>query len=126
MNDPTSRLRNGVFISYRRDDARGASGRLYDWLRIAFGRGNVFRDVASIGPGKWRQRIDDALANSIVCLPVIGTRWCNDSNGPRLAQDGDMVRHELITALADPGLTLIPTLVEGADVPQRNLSLIHI
>ena len=40
----------GIFISYRRDDARGASGRLYDWLRIGFGRERVFRDVHSIGP----------------------------------------------------------------------------
>ena len=31
--------RDRIFISYRRDDARGSSGRLYDWLRIAFGRG---------------------------------------------------------------------------------------
>ncbi|MBK7565726.1 MAG: toll/interleukin-1 receptor domain-containing protein [Propionivibrio sp.] len=112
--------RHGLFISYRRDDARGASGRLYDWLRIAFGREKVFRDVASIGPGKWRQRIDQALADSIVCLPVIGPRWCDSHNGPRLAQDGDMVRHELLTALADQDLTLIPTLVEGAAVPPQN------
>lgn len=112
--------RDGLFISYRRDDARGASGRLYDWLRIAFGRDKVFRDVASIGPGKWRQRIDQALARSIVCLPVIGPRWRDAQNGPRLAEDGDMVRHELLTALADQELTLIPTLVEGAAVPPQN------
>jgi hypothetical protein len=39
-------------MSYRRDDARGASGRVWDWLRIGFGRERVFRDVASIGAGK--------------------------------------------------------------------------
>ena len=103
----------GIFISYRRDDARGASGRVYDWLRIAFGRERVFRDVASIGAGKWRVRIDS------VCLPVIGLRWCDDTNGPRLATDGDMVRHEILAALARSvdGLTLIPALVEGAPMP---------
>jgi hypothetical protein len=42
-------IRDAIFISYRRDDACGASGRLYDWLRIAFGRDRVFRDVHSIG-----------------------------------------------------------------------------
>ena len=47
-----------IFISYRSDDARGASGRIWDWLRIAFGREQVFRDVTSIGPGKWRDKID--------------------------------------------------------------------
>lgn len=78
---------NRIFISYRRDDARGASGRIWDWLRIAFGKEQVFRDVTSIGPGKWRDKINNALADSAVCLPVIGPRWCDDTNGPRLARD---------------------------------------
>ncbi len=60
--------RDCLFISYRRDDARGASGRLYDWLRIAFGRERAFRDVASIGVGAWRRKMDAALARSIACL----------------------------------------------------------
>lgn len=113
--------RTRIFISYRRDDARGASGRLYDWLRIAFGREQVFRDVASIGPGKWRQRIDEALAASAICLPVIGLRWCDATNGSRLVDESDMVRHELVTALAHSaqGLTIILTLVEGAKVPSK-------
>ncbi|MDF0668461.1 MAG: hypothetical protein P0119_20625 [Nitrospira sp.] len=113
--------RTRIFISYRRDDARGASGRLYDWLRIAFGRDQVFRDVASIGAGKWRLKIDQALAASAVCLSVIGLRWCDATNGPRLADEHDMVRHELVTALAHSaqGLTIILTLVEGAKVPKK-------
>jgi hypothetical protein len=44
-----SGMRDRIFISYRRDDARGASGRVWDWLRIGFGRERVFRDDASIG-----------------------------------------------------------------------------
>jgi len=35
-------MRECIFISYRRDDARGASGRVWDWLRIGFGRERVF------------------------------------------------------------------------------------
>lgn len=46
--------RNMIFISYRRDDSRGASSRVWDRLRIGFGRDRVFRDVDSIGAGKWR------------------------------------------------------------------------
>src|SRR5271166_3880171 len=110
--------RDHIFISYRRDDARGASGRLYDWLRIGFGRERVFRDVASIGVGKWRDKIDAALAQSAVCVAVIGPRWANADNLPRLHNDGDMVRHELVAALASDGLTMVPTLVEGADIPK--------
>src|SRR5229473_912685 len=116
--DPQLPVRDHIFISYRRDDARGASGRLYDWLRIGFGRERVFRDVHSIGVGKWREKIDSALARSAVCVTVIGPRWADEHNLPRLEDQSDMVRHELLTALTSDGLTLVPTLVEGAEVPK--------
>ena len=77
----------------------------------------VFRDVQSIGVGKWRDEIDDALARSTVCVAVVGPRWANADNLLRLHDEGDMVRHELAGALASEVLTLVPTLVEGADVP---------
>src|SRR5215813_2835413 len=104
--DTWNSARDHIFISYRRDDARGASGRLYDWLRIGFGRERVFRDVHSIGVGKWRDKIDAALAQSAVCVAVIGPRWANAENLLRLKKDeGDMVRHELITALGSDAIT---------------------
>src|SRR5262245_21042317 len=111
-------VRDRIFISYRRDDARGASGRLYDWLRIGFGRDCVFRDVHSMGVGKWRDTIDAALARSAVCVAVIGPRWAHADNLRRLEDHDDMVRHELLGALTSDGLTVVPTLVEGAEVPQ--------
>lgn len=110
--------RDHIFISYRRDDARGASGRVYDWLRIGFGRERVFRDVHSIGVGKWRDKIDAALARSAACVAVIGPRWANADDLPRLHDPVDMVRHELVVALACDDITLVPTLVEGAAVPK--------
>jgi tetratricopeptide (TPR) repeat protein len=113
--------RSCIFISYRRDDARGASGRVWDWLRIGFGRERVFRDVASIGAGKWRQKIEQALAASKACVAVIGRRWADDTNLPRLQDPNDMVRHELETALASGDqefLTVIPLLVEDAQLAQ--------
>jgi tetratricopeptide (TPR) repeat protein len=112
---PETSARDRLFISYRRDDARGASGRLYDWLRIAFGRERVFRDVASIGVGRWRDRIDQALARSAVCVAVIGPRWANPDNLPRLHDGNDLVRHKLATALGDAAITPVPVLVEGAE-----------
>ncbi|MBK6971830.1 MAG: toll/interleukin-1 receptor domain-containing protein [Sterolibacteriaceae bacterium] len=116
--EPQPAVRQHIFISYRRDDARGASGRIYDWLRIGFGREQVFRDVHSIGVGKWRDKIDAALAQSAACVAVIGPRWADASNLPRLHDAGDMVRHELVTALASDAITLVPTLVEGAELPK--------
>jgi tetratricopeptide (TPR) repeat protein len=111
-------VRDHIFISYRRDDARGASGRLYDWLRIGFGRDRVFRDVHSIGVGKWRDKIDAALSRSAVCVAVIGPRWANAENLPRLQSPDDMVRHELLTALASETMTVVPALVEDLKVTQ--------
>ena len=113
----SARSRQSIFISYRRDDSRSAAGRLYDWLRIAFGREHVFRDVASIGAGKWRDKIDAALARSAVCLPVIGPRWLDATNGARLFEADDLVRHEIRVALGLSDLTVIPALVEAAVVP---------
>ena len=121
---PQPAVRDHIFISYRRDDARGASGRLYDWMRIAFGHECVFRDVHSIGVGKWRDKVDAALARSAACVAVIGPRWANAENLPRLHDEGDMVRHELVTALGSEGIALVPTLVEGLkveDVPTNKL-----
>ena len=39
-----------IFVSYRREDASGHSGRLYDSLKAKF-PGLVFRDVDSLEPG---------------------------------------------------------------------------
>ena len=42
---------SGVFISYRRADAAGSAGRLYDRLVGALGTDRVFMDVAGIELG---------------------------------------------------------------------------
>lgn len=86
-------------------------------MRVGFGRDRVFRDVHRVGVGKWREKIDAALASSAVCVAVIGPRWANADNLPRLKNDDDMVRHELLAALDCRDLTVVPTLVEGAKVP---------
>jgi len=57
MEMQSNRPANRILISYRRDDARGASSRIDGWLRIAFGREQVFRDDASIGQDRWRDKI---------------------------------------------------------------------
>ncbi len=40
-----------VFISYRREDSGGYSGRLMDALSARFGAANIFRDIESVGLG---------------------------------------------------------------------------
>jgi tetratricopeptide (TPR) repeat protein len=121
VTSPSGSERDRIFISYRRDDARGASGRVWDWLRIGFGKDRLFRDVADIGAGKWRRKIDQALAASTACVVVVGRRWADTTNLPRLQDPNDVVRHELETALAcgdRDQLTVIPLLVEDAQLAE--------
>jgi len=81
----------------------------------------MFRDVASIGAGKWREKIDQALAASAACVAVIGRRWADRTNLPRLNDPTDMVRYELETALARgerQQSTVVPLLVEEAQLQE--------
>ena len=68
--------------------------------------------------GKWREKIDAALARSGACIAVIGPRWASADNLRRLHDDNDMVRHELVRALTDDAVIIVPTLVEGAALPR--------
>lgn len=76
----------GIFISYRRDDAEGHAGRLFDDLSGHFGRDAVFMDVAGIKKGlDFRRIIDEHVASCGVLLVIIGKRWlgATDSKGKR-------------------------------------------
>ncbi|MGI8990849.1 MAG: TIR domain-containing protein [Bryobacteraceae bacterium] len=108
-----------LFISYRRDDAEGQAGRLYDRLNAAF-PGRVFRDVSGIEIGvDFAGAIQQAIASSVVLVAVIGRQWSNlaDAAGQRrIMQPGDYVRLEIATALTRK-LPIFPVLVDGAQMP---------
>ena len=57
-----------IFISYRRDDSRGATGRLADKLVQHFGPEQVFRDLDAIEAGENFQRaiVDAVRAASVI------------------------------------------------------------
>jgi hypothetical protein len=76
-----------------REDAHGASGPVWDELRIVVCRERMFRAVASIGAGKWRQKKEQALAASKACVAVIGRRWADATNLPRLQDPPACGRH---------------------------------
>jgi TIR domain len=113
-----------VFISYRRQDAPGYAGRLYDALATRFGDARVFMDVGAIEPGAdFGQRIDEALESCDVLLAVIGPRWATVTGADgqrRLAEPDDFVSLEVGTALKRSDVKVIPVLVDGATMPAQH------
>src|SRR5580704_734822 len=93
----------GIFINYRRDDAPGVAGRLFDYLALKYPRGDLFMDVDAMKPGMdFAQQLDAQVSHCRVLLAVIGPRWfeIRDQTGHRrLDGDRDYVRIELAAAL---------------------------
>jgi hypothetical protein len=110
-----------VFISYRRDDADEAAGRLSDQLVSQFGQDNVFMDVDGIAPGRdFRKVIEETLTKCDVLLGVMGRNWLDikDEHGNRrLENESDFVRLEIASALRRD-IPVIPVRVQGASVPK--------
>ena len=110
----------GIFISYRREDAEGQAGRLFDDLSAHFGRDAVFMDVAGIKKGlDFRRIIDEHVTSCGVLLVIIGKRWLSvtDSKGKRRLDDAnDFVRLETAAALSRD-IPVVPVLVQDAVMP---------
>lgn len=113
-------VKHSIFISYRRDDAEGEAGRLYDDLVRVYGNNAVFMDVAGIAPGlDFRKAIDDNVAGCGVFLAIVGSQWATitGTDGKRrLDDDNDFVRLEIASALAR-NIAVIPVLVHDARMP---------
>lgn len=111
----------GLFISYRRDDAEGQAGRLYNDLEQAFGSEQVFMDVAAIQPGAdFRRVLDERMASCSVLLAVIGKQWADirdPAGARRLHSANDFVRLEVAAALRR-NIPVVPVLVQKATMPQ--------
>jgi hypothetical protein len=108
-----------VFISYRREDSAGYTGRLYDSLRARFGDDNVFLDLSGIDSGrKFADVIQGAIHTCDVLLAIIGPEWltCVANGQRRLDDAGDLVRAEIVTAFSS-SIDVIPVLVGGAAPP---------
>lgn len=117
-------MQNGkIFISYRRGDSSGESGRLNENLEQIFGDENVYFDVEAIGGGiNFKKDILRALNSCKVLIAVIGPRWLDikdDAGKKRLENPDDFIRLEISTALSR-GIMVIPLLVNGATQPKRS------
>ncbi len=111
-----------IFISYRREDTAGQAGRLAEALSSRFGRGSVFMDIDTISPGAdFERRINEALESCQLALIMIGQRWLtlrNLDGTRRIDSPGDFVKQEVAAALSRPDVTVVPVLVEGAEMPK--------
>ncbi|WP_395647382.1 SUMF1/EgtB/PvdO family nonheme iron enzyme [Terricaulis sp.] len=116
--------REAIFIGYRRDDTADVAGRIYDALERKFGRDRLFKDVDNLRPGAdFGAYIKSVLPRCQVALILIGPGWLDardEAGARRLDDPNDWVRVEVETALATPGLDVVPVLVNGARMPKSD------
>jgi RNA polymerase sigma-70 factor (subfamily 1) len=107
------------FISYRREDSAGFTGRLFDRLQAHFGRESVFIDVDSIPLGvDFSQHLTEAVSKCDALLAVIADRWVGSGHDgqSRLHDPKDFVRIEIEAALSRK-IPVIPILVGRTSMP---------
>ncbi len=108
-----------IFICYRRDDAEGYAGRIFDRLNVRFPN-RIFMDVTSISPGAdFTRVIQERVGACHALIAIIGKEWlmmADDASRRRLFREDDYVRHEIATALKR-NITVIPVLVRDAKMP---------
>jgi hypothetical protein len=112
-----------VFINYRRSDAAGMAGRLFDRLEQEFSGDQLFFDVDNIPPGKdFVAYLNDKVGACDVLLAVVGSNWQSQLDAREYKEAGeqteDFVRIEIEAALRQ-GKTVIPVLVGGAEMPRK-------
>jgi len=113
----------GIFISYRREDAPGHAGRLYDVLSRRFGEEQVFMDLGMELGIDFVEHINKAVGSCRVLVAVIGPRWAStqDAHGRRRLDDpADFIRVEVETGLRRPEVRVVPVLVQGARMPDAD------
>jgi hypothetical protein len=115
--------RQRIFVSYRRGETAAHAGRIYDAMVNRFGEDNVFMDV-EMEPGvDFVELITDVVSSCTVLIAVIGRDWA-DAAGPdgqpRLFDEADFVRLEVGTAIRNPDVTVIPALVDQAQMPKAD------
>jgi len=108
-----------IFISYRREDARGFAGWLAYSLQARFGEENIFRDVSGIESGvDFMRRITESLERAHVVLCLIGSEWTaapHPDGSAAFKDPEDPIRVEVREALRRR--IVIPILLEDAQMP---------
>ncbi|MBU2582739.1 MAG: TIR domain-containing protein [Alphaproteobacteria bacterium] len=109
-----------IFISYRRDDSAGTTGRIYDRLVSSFPDDGVFMDVDAAMHGlDFVKVLSDKIATTDLVAVIIGPNWLtahNHQGERRIDTADDFVRIEVSAAL-QRDVPVIPVLVDGARMP---------
>lgn len=118
-----SKVRDKLFISYRRADTEPVAGRIFDFLCDRYGAGRVFFDTEAIpGAVDFRKRIHSAISESSSVLAVIGPNWSSRRRRSmfqffrRRPSKVDFVEVEIEEAIR-VRVPVIPILVMGAPMP---------
>lgn len=110
----------GIFISYRRSDSAGHTGRLVDDLAEQLDGQALFHDLEALEAGvDFVDALEKAVSSCSVMLVMIGPTWASAATADgqrRLHQPGDFVRMEVEAALAR-NIRVIPVLVGDAEMP---------
>ena len=126
--DPSGMAEFRIFLSYRREDASGHAGRLFDFLcqggvggqGPGFRKDQIFMDIDTIAPGvDFRRVIEEAVGSCDVFIAVIGKEWLSAVDAHRkrrLNNAQDFVRLEIEAALGRD-IPVVPALVQGAEMP---------
>ena len=114
----------GVFISYRRRDTAGYSGRLKENLEDYIYKKRIFFDLDNIELGvDFVEKIEIGLDSSEVLLAIIGPDWLwsTDENGREQKSGGPKgyVVAEILSAFRR-NLPVIPVLVGGTAMPSSS------
>lgn len=117
---PAKKLK--IFISYRREDSRYVTGRIYDNLLRELSTASIYKDVDSIPLGEdFREHIRKSVEQCDILLAVIGDHWAVTKDGiNRLQNKKDWVRIEIESAL-QRDIPVIPLLIDEVDIPDESL-----
>ena len=71
-----------IFISYRREDSQGSTGRLYDHLKTVFSPDEIFKDIDNIPIGvNFPDYIEETLKDCEIVIAVIGKKYTEKGEG---------------------------------------------
>ncbi|MEO0602254.1 MAG: toll/interleukin-1 receptor domain-containing protein [Myxococcota bacterium] len=119
-NASSAPSRSGVFISYRRRDARLWALLLYHQIAERIGRDQVFLDSVNIPVGAdYEEYIRRELPGYGVAIVLLGAGWRGerDDGSPRIEEADDLFRIEIELALQQK-LSVMPVVVEGTSASE--------